>query len=615
MGKVSVLSPDLASQIAAGEVVERPSSALKELLENAVDAGASRCSVEVEGGGITRISVLDDGCGMSEEDARVSLQRHATSKLHALSDLEDLSSYGFRGEALPSIASVSRLLVRTRTREESAGVELRLEGSLDPKVSPTGCAVGTLVEVRDLFFNVPARRKFLRSTGTESGHISDVVEALALSRPEVAISLTRDGRRIRNWHRARSREERVLATLGVELAACRGERGPLVVEAFLSPPERARNGAGGLKILVNERPVRDRALAVAVAQAYGSVLERGRYPQGVVYLDLPPQLVDFNVHPQKLELRFADPRAVSEALYKVLSAQLAAALSLPPGGRSTVARPQPAAAPEPREAPRLPLPSSGPPETVRRPAPTSAPAVPGAARPPSGAPARPRSGAPEASPPVAEAALPTLSFGDRPPPPRETDEVAWSSLQFIAQARRTFLICEGPEGLYILDQHAAAERVTFGRLKQQHRRRAVASQALLLPVEVEVSLSEADFVEEHGSDLSALGIELRRRGERWVSVHAIPQLLCKLAPEQLLQDVLSEAQRQGGRDFSAAVDRALATLACHGSLRAGDPVSRQEAEALLKGLDETEFAGHCPHGRPIVSFTSFRELERKVGRR
>src|SRR5262245_37891500 len=267
-GRIQVLPPELASQIAAGEVVERPASVVKELVENALDAGATRCDVSIEGGGIARISVVDDGSGMDPEDARLALERHATSQVKLLADLEGLASYGFRGEALPSIASVSRPTLRTRPRDADSGYEVLVEGGGAPVERPAGLAPGTEVLVTDLFYNVPARRKFLRSTGTESGHVSEVVEAAALARPDVTFTLTRDGRRVREMLRARTREERVhqVEAQG-ELAPCRGERGPLRVEAFLSRPEAARAGAGGLTLVVNGRTVRDRALLVAVAQA------------------------------------------------------------------------------------------------------------------------------------------------------------------------------------------------------------------------------------------------------------------------------------------------------------------------------------------------------------
>jgi DNA mismatch repair protein MutL len=640
--QIAVLSDELASQIAAGEVVERPASALKELLENAMDAGATRCGIEIEGGGITRLAVLDDGVGMSEEDARLCLRRHATSKLRAFSDLESLSSYGFRGEALPSIASVSRLLIRTRRADAASGVELSVEGGLTPRVRPTGCAPGTLVEVRDLFFNVPARRKFLRSTGTESGHLTETVEGLALANPRLALTFKRDGRLIRQWLRVNDRKERALAAFDEELAECQGERGPLRVEAYLTRPERARAGAGGLRMLVNGRPIRDRALAVAVAQAYGSVLERGRYPRGVVYLELPPQLVDFNVHPQKIELRFADPRAVSDALYQVLASQLATGFSLPtparrPGplldGHDDQAKPRP----DPGDAgyPHAPV---GPPfqrfespraawsrALVPRAIERDAPPMPGrddlAEAPSETARDAPAAFETEATsaPPASPDPWPLgVSSLERPEPHVSSasgEHVEWAGLSFLAQVRQTYLICEGPTGLFVVDQHAAAERLTFDRIRRQYRSRSVASQALLFPVELQLSAEEAEFLEEQASEFAALGMDLRLRGSQWVSVHGVPRLLERVSPERLLRDLLAETMRQSGRGFSGAVDLALATLACHASLRAGDPISAEEARALLAALDGADFAGHCPHGRPIVSFTSWSELERKVGRR
>lgn len=631
MSQIAVLSDELASQIAAGEVVERPASALKELLENAMDAGATRCGIEVEGGGITRLAVLDDGVGMTEEDARLSLKRHATSKLRAFTDLEQLTSYGFRGEALPSIASVSRLTMRTRRADATSGIELRVDGGLDPEVRPAGCAPGTLVEVRDLFFNVPARRKFLRSTGTESGHLMEIVEGLALANPRLALTFKRDGRVLRQWLRVSDRKERAIGALEEELAECRGERGPLAVEAYLTRPERARTGAGGLRILVNGRPIRDRALAVAVAQAYGSVLERGRYPRGVVYLDLPPQLVDFNVHPQKTELRFADPRAVADALYQILASQLARGFASPtparglerprdgdPGAPPEAAADPPDPAPQRLESPRAawsrqrepqrthrglswrPRPSEA--ENSERPVePLESSSWPGATPTTDSVASEPR----DPAAPRTEARAPT-ALGE---------DVEWAAIRFVAQVQDTYLICEGSAGLYVLDQHAAAERVTFDRIRRQYASRSVSSQVLLFPVEVQISGEEAEFLEAHAEDVSALGMDLRLRGSQWVSVHGVPRLLERVSPERLVRDLLAETMRQGGREFSRAVDLVLATLACHASLRAGDTVSSSEAQALLSALDGVDFAGHCPHGRPIVSFTSWNELERKVGRR
>jgi DNA mismatch repair protein MutL len=605
--RIAVLPPELASQIAAGEVVERPASIVKELLENALDAEATRCDVEIEGGGIARIVVSDDGYGMDSEDAVRALERHATSKLATLADLERLRSYGFRGEALPSIASVSRLSLRTRARGAEAGVEVSVEPGEALRVAARGLAPGTEVEVRDLFYNVPARRKFLRSTGTESGHITEVVEAAALTRPDVTFTLVRDGRRVREFLRTADRHERVRQVESEdELAACRGERGPLRVEAFLSRPEAARAGAGGLSLLVNARPIRDRALQVAVAQAYGSVLERGRYPRGVVFLDLPPSLVDVNVHPQKAEVRFADPRAVSDALYTILSRALAAAFSLPVPERAAWGR-------------RAPSYAVG--SVARAFLDTGAQAS-----------SSELGSSPFASPDEAPLTALNAELVSGPEPDEETrtliavrdsvaapiqpaPAVAWSSLRFVAQLRHTFLLCEGDDGLYLLDQHAAAERVTFTRLRRQYQARSVPSQALLFPVMLEVTPQEAEIIEQRAAELSEVGLEVRVRGAETASVHAVPKLLQRGSPERLVRDLLSEVSRGGGRAFSDAVDLALATMACHGSIRAGDALNPGEVKALLEALDQADFAGHCPHGRPIVTHLAWSELERKVGRR
>ena len=342
------LPAKVANQIAAGEVVARPASVVKELVENALDAGATRVVVSIEGGGAQRITVVDDGHGMIEADARLALERHATSKMRQVEDLTAIETFGFRGEALPSIASVSRLTLKTRPRSEDAGVELRVVGGGPPEVMPCGAAVGTTVDVADLFFNVPARKKFLRAASTESAHVTGVVQQVALARPDVQVELVRDGRRKRRWLSVPSLAERVAAVLGNDaLFVARGERGPVSVEAFLSSPDCARTGAGGLHLFVCGRPVHDRALARAVAAAYGEELDKGRYPVGAVFITMPLDLVDVNVHPQKAEVRFAQARAVTDAVYSVVSA------SVPRSARTEPASSAPAKTwAHPSDAPR-----------------------------------------------------------------------------------------------------------------------------------------------------------------------------------------------------------------------------------------------------------------------
>ncbi|WP_437906116.1 DNA mismatch repair endonuclease MutL [Sorangium sp. So ce327] len=657
--RVAILPDDLANQIAAGEVVERPASVVKELVENALDAGARRIRVDIEGGGVGLVRVADDGRGMSREDASLAVLRHATSKIARIDDLRSIQSFGFRGEALPSIASVSRFSLRTRRDGEAEGTEIRIEGGGAAQAIPCGCAAGTVVEVRDLFFNVPARRKFLRAVGTESAHVSEIAQAVALGEPGVTLVLSRDGRVAREWLRTSSRAERARAMLaGEELATCAGQRGPLTVEAFVSRPERARSGASWLWMFVNGRHVRDRSLARSIALAYGSVLEPGRYPIGAVFIDLPAELVDVNVHPQKAEVRFADGRAVADALYKIVAAQVAAAFGLPapaPGGfqgrkgklfEDAASPPGDAwvwssgpAAEAPAAGPSAPAAGAsgerqGPPADpwglggdlggVPPARPHAAPAGPAApaqlgawadvaaldllAR---GGPGEPPAPAP-GSPPVPYPDLPArngpvLSAAER--------VVSWGSLRFLAQVRNTFFVCEGPDGIYFLDQHAAAERVTFHRLRASFDGRDVATQKLLFPVIVQAAPAEVALVEEAQEAIARLGLDVRPAGAAQLAVHAVPTLLRRAAPERLVRDLVDELSHSGERAFSGAVDLALATMACHGSLRAGDPVAPEEARALLTALDEVDFAGHCPHGRPIVMRVGWPELEHRVGRR
>jgi DNA mismatch repair protein MutL len=603
MGRIARLPVDLANQIAAGEVVERPASVVKELVENALDAGASRVKVELDQGGVALVRVTDDGIGMDAEDALLSVERHATSKIGARGDLFALTTFGFRGEALPSIASVARMTLVTRARGAAEGIEVVVEGGAAPRVRPVGASGGTSVEVRDLFFNVPARRKFLKSTGTEAAHVSEVLLLAALARPEASFFLVRDGRAVREWLRVPDRRERVQQAFdGEKLEACVGERGPMRIEAYLAPPERARAGAVSLQLLVNARPVRDRQLARAVAQAYGSVLEPGRYPVGVVYLDLPADQVDVNVHPQKAEVRFAEGRALYDAVLRELHGSLRRAFNIPALGKSRG--------------------WGQPPQPLSNSSSSASSTADGAERDPwslaasSSEPPPPeflaeRTTLTSLVDPVEAAASPPSSG----PEPALFDGVGfYASLEFLAQVRGMFLLCSGSDGLYVLDQHAAAERVTFHRLRRAFAARAVAMQRLLLPVVVELLPAEVAVLEERAEDSAALGVEMRPVGANAVAVHAVPTILARANPERIVRDLLAELGRAAKRPFGDAADLVLATMACHGSIRAGEAVSREEAIALLRALDDIDFAGHCPHGRPVVTRIGYDDLERRVGR-
>jgi DNA mismatch repair protein MutL len=592
---------ELANKIAAGEVVERPASVVKELVENALDAQATRVRVDIDMGGLARICVTDNGVGMDAADLVLSVERHATSKISTVDDLARIHTFGFRGEALPSIASVAKVVLTSRTRDSDEGTLLATDGGGAPRVRPVGSAVGTTVEARELFWNVPARLKFLKSTATESAHVSEVVVAAALARPEVTFTLARDGKVTREFLSASSRKDRALDVVFEEhLEACLGERGPVRFEAYLSAPERARAGATGLRLFVNGRPVKDRQLARAIASAYGSVLEPGRYPVGVFYLELPVDRIDVNVHPQKAEVRFADGRGVFDGITRELHSMLASAFSLRDPAWS---RPRPSsfAGAVPRDV------GAYPQATVEA-LPLAEPLSPDAS-PFLDAPTQHRrSGWPE---------------GDGAEPSDErgagasdlfTQSGFYGSLRFLGQAKATYLVCEGPDGLYVLDQHAAAERVTFERLRTSFRERAIASQGLLVPEVVRLSPTEHALLEEHAEDALRLGVEVRPLSHGSVAVHSVPKILLRANPERLVRDLVAELGRESTRPFQDAADLVLATMACHGSIRAGDPVSAEEAAALLRVLDTVDFAGHCPHGRPILMRLPFGELERKVGR-
>ncbi|MBK8693458.1 MAG: DNA mismatch repair endonuclease MutL [Deltaproteobacteria bacterium] len=627
MSVVALLPPEVANQIAAGEVVERPASVMKELVENALDAGATTITVSIDGGGLARVAVTDDGGGMSPEDVALALLRHATSKIRSADDLVGVGTYGFRGEALPSIASVSRTRVTTRARGTAEGSEALVEGGAPAALRPAGCAEGTTVCVEDLFYNTPARRKFMRTPQTEGAACIDGLVRLAIPKPEVRFVVRRDGKVVREFLRHSDVAARVREVLADEpLAELRGSRGKVRVVGLLGPPERARSGASHLMLYVNGRHVKDRLLLRAVAQAYGSTLESGRYPAGAVLVEVPPEDVDVNVHPQKTEVRFASQGAIFEAVMSVLRDAAASA-------------PWAHAATRPRDfwAEHL---SPGPSAQTPIPSVLSAST---ASPPPRDEPARPLveaqvlsafvTAAPDAADPwarLAAAPYPPAAYADAARASvapavgegRVVDAAAvrselhgstFGALRYVGQLRRMFLLCEGESGVVILDQHAAAERVTFERLRRSYQARSVPMQPLLVPERVELAADEVALVEERAEELLSVGLDLAPLGPTTVAVRAVPAMLLRADPRRLARDLIAELARQGN-DFSKAVDLVLATMACHGSVRGGDEMAPEEVRALLQALDTVDFAGHCPHGRPVVYTLRWGELERKVGR-
>jgi DNA mismatch repair protein MutL len=612
--RIRILPPELAEQIAAGEVVERPASVVKELVENAIDAGARRIEVTLEAGGRKLVRVVDDGCGMTAEDARLAIRRHATSKLAAAEDLWHLGTFGFRGEALPSIASVSRLSLATKPAGTLAGFRLDLEGGREVDAREAGLPDGTQIEVRDLFFNVPARLKFLKTEATEAANVSEALLRLALANPGVHIKLRSNDRTVLDLPPVTAFAERVRSALGRRgagaLHQALGEENGVKVQAFVGPPDEASSTPRNTFLFVGRRPVRDRSLLAALAMAYGELLERGRYPLAALFLEVPGSELDVNVHPQKLEVRFARAQEVYAAVRHVVGAALARAPWLAPAG----------AAPRPYA-------SVGP--SIGRAAdgsPGSAPAVWSLAEAAAGA-AR---GAGDGSGPgawapgraAAPSGLPALPFLPFAPTPGDDAgggglDRFFTGLRYVGQVHRTYLVCEAPGELVLVDQHAAHERVAFSRLRRAHRARAVARQQLLFPLEVE--LDETAAAVAAGPDaarvLSELGFEWDAFGDRRLVLRAVPELLKGADPRALLLDALGGL----GEDPAAlaaddALDHLLATLACHSVKRAGDPMDRAEAEALLGALDAVDLRGHCPHGRPVLVRLTLTELERRFGR-
>ena len=613
--RIHVLPRTLADQIAAGEVVERPASVVKELAENSIDAGAHRIDVEIDAGGRRLIRVVDDGGGMTAEETRLALLRHATSKIVSPEDLWGLTTFGFRGEALPSIAAVSRLTLRTKRPGSTAGFSLGYEAGIETSSGDVGMPDGTQIEVRDLFWNTPARLKFMKSEATEAANVAEAVIRLALAHPETHFRLRGNGRVVLDLPPHRDMAERVRAALARRGASllheAQGEEAGVVVRAFLAAPEEASATPRSTFMFVAKRFVRDRSLLHALGMGYGELLEKGRYPMAALFIDVPGQELDVNVHPQKLEVRFARPQEVYGAVRHVVGAAVARAPWLPPAPLRAYTLP-----PENLEAPvdavgeaTVPAPakrdSRGWQEPLR--------SVP---------PSRPRG----LTQTVEGLSLPMETWSEKTTEGRaEGSALAqpaaaggfFGSLEYIGQVHRTYLICESREELVIVDQHAAHERVTFERLRQSHRQRQVVRQRLLFPIPIEIDEQAMAAVRE-GAALEALGqlgFEVEDFGPLTLLLRAVPDLLKKVDPKPLLLDVIAGlASDEPGDNAQAGFDKVFATMACHGALRAGDVVSREQALALLVQLDAVDLRSHCPHGRPVLLRMPVAEIEQRLGR-
>ena len=597
---IRILEPRLANQIAAGEVVERPASVVKEAVENSLDAGARRIDIDIEAGGTRLIRIRDDGRGIAGRDLSLALARHATSKISSIEDLEAVGSLGFRGEALASIASVSRLTLTSNTAEGSAeGQRAQCDGrDMAVSVAPAPHPRGTTLEVRDLFYNTPARRKFLRTDKTEFGHLHEVIKRQALSRPDVTFTLRHNGKQSLQLNAADSESEqrrRVANICGVEFSEhavpIERQAGSFRLWGWVAEPTFSRSQADLQYFFVNGRVIRDKLVTHAIRQAYRDVLFHGRHPAFVLFFELDPAGVDVNVHPTKHEVRFRDSRGVHDFLFGTLSRALA---DVRPGQpAASVAEPIQEAMPDQLGIglatgglPNQPMPASNP-------AAVSIGAISGR---PSSAVAAAFGGWPRRE----DTALSEPGSGDVPP------------LGFaVAQLHGVYILAENQHGLVLVDMHAAHERITYERLKRARDGGGITRQPLLVPVTLAVSSREAAIAAEQADDLASLGLLIEAVGEEAVVCRELPAALKDGDVEALVRDVLGDLLEFGTSDrVASSLDELLSTLACHTSVRANRRLTLPEMNALLRDMEETERSGQCNHGRPTWTQLDMTDLDK-----
>ena len=592
MPAIRILDELLINQIAAGEVVDRPAAALKELLENSLDAQARAVRVEVQSGGVKQLKVVDDGKGIEKNELPLALAQHATSKIATLEDLEQVASLGFRGEALASIAAVSHLALTSRTAASTHAWRIQSSAGNAAAVEPAAALAGTAVEVRDLYYNTPARRKFLRTQGTEFGHCEEVFKRIALSRPDVAMTLQHNGRTHLRLPQ-QSFQQRALALLGEEFEAASlaldEQSAGVSLRGLIASPTFNRSARDYQYFFVNGRFVRDRLIAHAVREAFHDVLHQERHPAFVLFLDLDPGRVDVNVHPTKSEVRFRDPRAVHQFLFHALTKALAAAragASIAPVALATAAQPTAGAAhgsstgsshsryaPGQRLTPRQ--------ETI------------GLAS-------------------MQPAAVYDVLFGRNAAPVIPATSAAMPPLGFaLGQLAGVYVLAQNHAGLVVVDMHAAHERIMYEKLKMALDLDRIPTQSLLIPATLRASRLEAALVAENGALLHQLGFELAVIGPEALVVRSVPAPLQDADPAELARDVLREIGEYGAtRALRERRDELLAGMACHAAVRANRTLTLPEMNALLREMEATDRSGQCSHGRPTWTQISMAELDR-----
>jgi DNA mismatch repair protein MutL len=613
---IRVLDREVAEKVAAGEVVQRPADVVKELVENAIDAGPRRISVELRGGGLELIRVQDDGCGIAAAELELACARHGTSKLRQIDDLGRVSTLGFRGEALPSIGTVSELTIVSRPGDADAGAFVVLEGGRVREHGARGCPVGTQVTVRQLFYNLPARKAFQRSAGGEGAHVAHLVGLYALAYPELRFTLTVDGRRALDVGGGDTREV-VSGVYGLEAAVSMvavdaEDPAGVAVRGLISPPHLTRGSRGDVLVYANRRPIQNRSLTHAVVDAYRGFLPDARYPLVVLDVRVAPEEVDVNVHPSKTEVRFRRDRLVYAAVQRAIRSTLLQT-SPPPSIsaplRATSSAASPSGPPAWLTSPAL----RGPftlPAPVARPPPTTGstqPTIEGAGR---GAPAGARGGAPdgEAGEAVPADALGAAGHRTAADPSPTTGNLL-PILRIVGQVQSTYIVCEGPDGVYFVDQHAAHERILYEQVLAEKQRGGVSRQHLLAPIVVEIPARLSASLD----DAATLGFEAEPFGDRGALLRAVPSGLIRADPARALLELLEALANP--TPIVDGLDRAAATVACHAAVRAGDALTPELMRQIVERLEQTDVGRFCPHGRPTVVRLPSTQLERDFGRR
>ena len=572
MNIIRVLKETLASQIAAGEVIERPASVARELIDNSIDAGADRVTVKIEKGGKRLIKVSDNGAGMSRNDLLLCLERHATSKIYEVQDLSSIRTLGFRGEAIPSIASVSRMEITSRPKDQLAGHRLRVEGGKLKSIEETGSPAGTIVEAGDLFFNIPARRKFLRTAKTETDHIVETLSRIALPFADIHFRLNDGMKTLLNLPSSENLMNRLTALMGRHIVSSMieafNEDDEFQVKAYLGSPDQSRAKGDHIFIYVNNRNIRDRVLLRAIMEGYGQRLMKGRYPQLAVFINVDPSQVDVNVHPTKQEIRFHQGHLV----YRALSSTINGALGEHFRSIFDMGDPKVSAS-EREQKERMFL---AEPESTYAGALTEKPA--------------PRK----------------EGFGDHLIPEERA--------QVLGQLKGTYILCQVRDGLVIFDQHAAHERVVYETLKNSFRNSNLESQAFLIPYKFELSLKESQVLLKKQDHLLSLGLEIDHFGGNTFLLRSVPTILVNVKWESFLGELIPMIEKEGDLTQARILDGLLTLMACHGAIRAGQRLTRGEMDLLLEQLEGMDLPTHCPHGRPILKKFNDYALEKMFKR-